>query len=148
MAGKLTKVPPANKSVVLAQLFHRHPEMQSWSPDFEPFWIAPQDIDEFFLVPMYGGAEHFTIQDWFEATWYLGGPSPGPAPHVPGKEKMACSVCGHVYDPSDANGTAFEDLPASWKCPVCNAPKSAYKPIAMADGKIAWVHEEPSEFIV
>lgn len=149
IAGMLTKVPEANKSVALAQLFQRHPEMKSWSSDFEPYWIAPRDLDEFFLVPMYGGSVHFSAQEWFEATWYLGGPSPGPAPYVPKKHKLACSVCGHVFNAAaDANGTAFEDLPDTWKCPVCKAPKSAYKPITLEDGSVAWVHDEESQFIV
>jgi len=147
--GRLTKVPEANKSVALDQLFLRHPEMKSWSSDFEPFWIAPEDLDEFFLVPMYGGSVHFTPQAWFEAGWYRGGPSPGPAPIVPGQDKLACNVCGHVFNAAaDANGTAFADLPDSWKCPVCNAPKSAYKPITMEDGSTAWVHHEPTDVIV
>jgi len=148
--GRLTKVPDANKSVALAQLFQRHPEMKSWGSDFEPFWIAPQDLDEFFLVPMYGGAEHFTIEQWFEAPWFKGGPSPGPAPYVPSKDKkLACNVCGHVFNAdSDAGGTPFENLPASWKCPVCGAPKSAYKPIGLHDGSVAWVHDEHSDIIV
>merc|ERR1719409_240887 len=36
-----------------------------------------------------------------------------------------CAVCRHTYNP-DADGLAFEDLPDSWKCPVCGASKSAY----------------------
>lgn len=35
-----------------------------------------------------------------------------------------CAICTTVYDGS--NGTAFEDLPESWRCPVCMAPKSAF----------------------
>eukprot|EP00035_Acanthoeca_spectabilis_P006054 m.119968 g.119968 ORF g.119968 m.119968 type:complete len:410 (+) comp13328_c0_seq2:32-1261(+) len=57
-----------------------------------------------------------------------------------------CSVCGHVYDPAkDGNGTAFEDLPDTWKCPVCGAPKSMYKPTVTADGRTVWVHEEETK---
>jgi flavin reductase (DIM6/NTAB) family NADH-FMN oxidoreductase RutF/rubredoxin len=51
--------------------------------------------------------------------------------------KMAsyrCLVCGYVYDPAEgdstagiAAGTAFEDLPDSWVCPVCGAPKSEFE---------------------
>ena len=26
--------------------------------------------------------------------------------------KYVCKVCGHVYDPADNNGVAFEDLPS------------------------------------
>ena len=54
----------------------------------------------------------------------------------------ACSVCGHVYDPDkDGGGKAFEDLPDSWTCPVCGAPKSAYKPQVLADGTVVWLHD-------
>jgi rubredoxin len=44
-----------------------------------------------------------------------------------------CSVCGHVYDPEEGDpdsgiepGTAFEDIPDDWVCPVCGAAKSDY----------------------
>ena len=49
--------------------------------------------------------------------------------------KYQCSVCKHVYDPAkDGGGKPFEQLPDSWKCPVCGAPKSAYKPVTLEDG--------------
>ena len=51
---------------------------------------------------------------------------------------MKCSVCGHVYDPvKDGGGKAFADLPDSWICPVCGAPKSAYK----ASVDVGKIHE-------
>ncbi|MBQ9988172.1 MAG: rubredoxin [Clostridia bacterium] len=41
-------------------------------------------------------------------------------------KKFEC-VCGYVYDPElgdpengVAPGTAFEDLPADWVCPICS----------------------------
>ena len=44
--------------------------------------------------------------------------------------KWTCVLCGYVYDPSKgdpengiAPGTAFEDLPEDWVCPVCGASK-------------------------
>ena len=44
-----------------------------------------------------------------------------------------CSLCGHVYDPQEGDsdreipkGTAFEDLPDDWDCPVCGAEKSEF----------------------
>jgi rubredoxin len=47
-----------------------------------------------------------------------------------------CLVCGYIYDPAEgdsaggiAAGTAFEDLPDSWVCPVCGAPKSEFEKI-------------------
>jgi rubredoxin len=49
--------------------------------------------------------------------------------------KYVCQVCGYVYDPavgdSDGGvepGTAFENLPEDWVCPVCGADKSAFEP--------------------
>ena len=51
-------------------------------------------------------------------------------------QKYQCGVCGQVYDPvagdPDAGvalGTAFEDLPADWVCPVCGAEKSQFTPL-------------------
>lgn len=42
--------------------------------------------------------------------------------------KYVCSVCGHVYDPAENGGVAFEDLPEDWKCPRCKQPKSKFNP--------------------
>ena len=49
--------------------------------------------------------------------------------------KYICTVCGYVYDPavgdpenSIAAGTAFEDLPDDWVCPVCGATKDQFEP--------------------
>jgi rubredoxin len=48
-------------------------------------------------------------------------------------DKWECTVCGYIYDPErgdpDHNiqpGTSFEQLPESWTCPVCGAPKSQF----------------------
>lgn len=50
--------------------------------------------------------------------------------------KWQCSVCGYVYDPSIGDvdngvppGTAFEDLPDDWECPLCGAPKEDFNPL-------------------
>ncbi len=49
-------------------------------------------------------------------------------------KKYVCQVCGYVYDPEvgdpDNNiepGTAFEDLPEDWVCPLCGADKSEFE---------------------
>lgn len=49
--------------------------------------------------------------------------------------KHICTVCGYVYDPAVgdpenniAAGTAFEDLPDDWVCPVCGATKDQFEP--------------------
>lgn len=51
--------------------------------------------------------------------------------------KYVCTVCGYVYDPelgdpdnSVAPGTAFEDIPDDWVCPVCGADKDQFEPEA------------------
>ncbi len=48
-------------------------------------------------------------------------------------EKWQCSVCGYVYDAEQGDpdngvnpGTAFEDLPEDWVCPVCGASKDEF----------------------
>lgn len=56
----------------------------------------------------------------------------------PEEEKMkkyVCDVCGYIYDPEvgdpDSNipaGTAFEDIPDSWVCPICGAGKESFSP--------------------
>ncbi len=51
--------------------------------------------------------------------------------------KYVCTVCGYIYDPAlgdpengIAAGTAFEDLPDEWVCPVCGADKDQFEPEA------------------
>lgn len=50
-------------------------------------------------------------------------------------KKYVCGVCGYVYDPKVGDpgngvnpGTAFEDLPDDWECPVCGAAKDDFSP--------------------
>jgi len=50
-------------------------------------------------------------------------------------KKYVCGICGYVYDPDKgdpdggiAKGTAFEDLPSDWVCPVCGAAKDEFAP--------------------
>ena len=43
--------------------------------------------------------------------------------------KYICSICGYVYDEA-AEGTPFDALPADWKCPLCKAAKTEFKPEA------------------
>ena len=60
-----------------------------------------------------------------------------------GSGPLVCARCGHVYDAEkEGNGTAFEDLPESWTCPVCGAPKSAYLRRLATGGMVEWVHED------
>ena len=50
-------------------------------------------------------------------------------------KKYICIPCGWVYDPEIgdpdggiAPGTAFEDIPDDWVCPLCGAGKDEFEP--------------------
>lgn len=45
-----------------------------------------------------------------------------------------CTVCGYIYDPVVGDpdngvpaGTAFEDIPDDWVCPVCGVEKDMFE---------------------
>lgn len=51
-------------------------------------------------------------------------------------KKYVCDPCGYVYDPEAgdldngiAPGTAFEDLPEDWVCPICGVGKDMFSPV-------------------
>jgi rubredoxin len=48
-------------------------------------------------------------------------------------KKYVCDLCGYEYDPAVGDpdggikpGTAFEDIPDDWVCPVCGASKDSF----------------------
>jgi rubredoxin len=50
--------------------------------------------------------------------------------------KYLCVNCGYIYDPAAGDpmnnipaGTAFEDLPEEWVCPLCYATKDQFDPL-------------------
>lgn len=50
-------------------------------------------------------------------------------------KKYVCEPCGYVYDPEIGDpdngiepGTAFEDLPEDWVCPICGVGKEEFQP--------------------
>lgn len=50
--------------------------------------------------------------------------------------KYVCDACGWIYDPAAGvpgdgimPGTAFEDLPDDFYCPVCLASKNGFSPL-------------------
>lgn len=51
-------------------------------------------------------------------------------------DKYVCTVCGYVYNPEKGDpdsgvklGTAFEDLPDDWVCPVCGVGKEEFEKV-------------------
>lgn len=49
-------------------------------------------------------------------------------------EKYVCNVCNYIYDEMLGDvengieaGTPFEEIPQSWRCPVCGESKSAFE---------------------
>ena len=51
-------------------------------------------------------------------------------------DKYVCNPCGWIYDPTVGDpengieaGTAFENLPEDWVCPLCGADKEAFEEI-------------------
>ncbi len=53
--------------------------------------------------------------------------------------RYECQPCGYVYEPDKGDakgkippGTSFEDLPITWRCPVCGARSSQFKDIGVA----------------
>jgi rubredoxin len=54
-------------------------------------------------------------------------------------QKWICQSCGFIYDPAEGDpdggippGTAFDDIPSDWFCPVCGARKVDFEPLAAA----------------
>jgi rubredoxin len=53
--------------------------------------------------------------------------------NIMNNEIWICDVCGYEYDPAIgdpdsgiAPGTAFEDIPDDWTCPLCGVGKSDF----------------------
>lgn len=49
-------------------------------------------------------------------------------------QKWICTACHYIYDPAVgdedggiAPGTAFEDIPEDWVCPVCGVEKDMFE---------------------
>ncbi len=62
------------------------------------------------------------------------------------EEMYQCQTvnCGYIYNPDKgdrkgkiAKGTQFADLQNNWKCPVCDAGKKMFKPLAGPGSVIA-----------
>ena len=58
--------------------------------------------------------------------------------------KYVCQICGYVYDDAKEK-VPFEELPDDWKCPLCGAAKSDFKPEANGDEKKVVTAIEPMD---
>ena len=58
--------------------------------------------------------------------------------------KYVCQICGYVNDDAKEK-VPFEELPDDWKCPLCGAAKSDFKPEANGDEKKVVTAIEPME---
>jgi flavin reductase (DIM6/NTAB) family NADH-FMN oxidoreductase RutF/rubredoxin len=54
----------------------------------------------------------------------------------PAAARYRCTICGYTYDQEKgdpegdiAPGTLFEDIPDSWKCPICGASKDQFEKV-------------------
>jgi rubredoxin len=51
-------------------------------------------------------------------------------------KKYECKICGYIYNPTEGDpesgiqpGTAFEDIPDDWSCPLCGVGKEDFTPV-------------------
>lgn len=51
----------------------------------------------------------------------------------PALDRFECRACGYMYEPEKGDssggipaGTLFEELPTTWRCPVCTARATAF----------------------
>ena len=58
--------------------------------------------------------------------------------------KYVCQICGYVYDDAKEK-VPFAELPDDWKCPLCGAAKSDFKPEANGEEKKVVTAIEPME---
>ncbi|NEN90305.1 rubredoxin [Okeania sp. SIO2B3] len=57
------------------------------------------------------------------------------------QDRYECRACGYIYEPKKGSstgnippGTAFSDLPPSWRCPVCGAIKVQFVNVGPTEG--------------
>lgn len=51
-------------------------------------------------------------------------------------DRYVCDICGYIYDPAEgdpengvAPGTAWENVPDEWVCPLCQVGKDQFSKI-------------------
>jgi len=56
---------------------------------------------------------------------------------IPAAPQYRCTICNYIYDPAKGDpdqgvppGTAFDQLPEDWSCPICGAGKEAFEAVS------------------
>ena len=87
-----------------------------YSPKHSPTYIEKSKLDEEIQAVIVDDRSSETDVTYFDGQRYI------------------CAICGFVYDPEEgdptigiAPGTPFEELPESYRCPICNAGKEYFK---------------------
>lgn len=59
-----------------------------------------------------------------------------PVVESPALDRYECRACGYIYEPAKGDskhpvppGTPFNELPSSWRCPVCGVKTSQFQNI-------------------
>ena len=58
--------------------------------------------------------------------------------------KYRCTICGYIYD-DDKEKVPFDQLPDTWKCPLCGARKSDFAPVTDEVKKEVIIEEDFDE---
>ena len=58
--------------------------------------------------------------------------------------KYRCTICGYIYD-DDKEKVPFDQLPDSWKCPLCGARKADFVPVEGEKKKETIIEEDFDE---
>ncbi|MGK7931306.1 MAG: rubrerythrin family protein [Microcystaceae cyanobacterium] len=79
--------------------------------------------------------EHHHANKYTEALHVLEGKQPTSTEQTVATGKWICRKCSLIYDPAVGDidsgiepGTAFEDIPDDWVCPICGATKKTFVP--------------------
>ena len=55
--------------------------------------------------------------------------------------KYKCKICGYIYD-DDKEKVPFDQLPDTWKCPLCGARKADFAPVTEENNKEVVIDED------
>lgn len=101
-----------------------------------------RNIKWFEITKLAGEIEEDRVSQWqvgIKAGFEVEGKTDSKKKTETGKKesnKYRCKVCGYIYDPQKGDpsqgvkpGTAFEDLPDSWKCPECGVGKDQFEKV-------------------